>query len=209
MSRRKSPFFILLLVNSLSSPPGITKVFKMLVKGGKRTHADADCTLPPRAVPKTFRVRSTNSYSSSDSNKHRSYKHLTWVSPQQGTDSMNIPFFLSNPWHIRACWRAEETTLFGQAEPCTPATGASFAPLLQWRGMHATATVLLRLHMACQQERSAQYGLIFLIWWWTTSRKDTAKRPCVQLYSLKLPDLLSMGLPPTGWLPRCPKSHHW
>lgn len=65
-------------------------------------------SLSPRAESRTARILYTTFYSSNTSNKHCSYKCLmclVYLSTQLDIDSMNIPLFLTNPWHIRACWR--------------------------------------------------------------------------------------------------------
>lgn len=65
-------------------------------------------SLSPRAESRTTGILSATFYSSNASNKPCSHKYLMCLvnlSTQQDPDSMNIPFFLTNPWHTRACWR--------------------------------------------------------------------------------------------------------
>lgn len=106
MSSRKSLFFILSLFNSFSSPPEIAEVLQCQQRREKDIQRAP--SLSPRAESRTTRILSTTFYSSNASNKHCSYKCLMCLvnlSMQQDIDSMNIPFFLTNPWHIGACWR--------------------------------------------------------------------------------------------------------
>lgn len=108
MSRRESLFYILPLFNSFSSPPEIAEVLQCQQKEGK---GHKECPLSQRAESRTIRILSTTFYSSNASNKHCSHKCLMCLvdlSTQQDTDSMNIPFFLTNPWHLGACWREKK-----------------------------------------------------------------------------------------------------
>jgi len=160
----------------------------------KRTHTDEDCPICDQELnQKASRARSTAFYTSSDSSKHCSYKCLRCLvnlTMQQDIETTNTPFSLSNPWHRRACCRAAEATLVGQARVLY----TSHRCLLCWsapvkgNACHSNATVEATHFstMPAGEKDSVQPHLSHQVLRWTSSRKD-ATQSSKALWSAVLP----------------------
>lgn len=154
----------------------------MSAKGGKKTHRPRVPSLSPRADSRTARILSTTFYSSNASNKHCSYKCpmcLVNLSTQQDTDSMNIPLFLTNPWHIRACWRRGNVVCTGRVLyirhwcllcPSTPAKGST-------SHSHTAAEITHSSVMPAGEKDSVWPHLSHQVLWVTSSKYCSAAVP--------------------------------